>query len=47
MELNSIGNPKNLSFEEVLEILETLEGEVYEEDNKDNPYRPLNFHDED
>jgi hypothetical protein len=47
MELDSIGNPKNLSFEEVLEILETLEEEIYEDNPRDNPYKPLNFHDED
>jgi hypothetical protein len=47
MELDSLGNPKNLSFEEVLELLETLDGDIYEEDFKDNPYTPLNFNDED
>ncbi len=47
MELNNIGYPRNLSFEEVLDILETLDGEIYEENAKDNPYMPLNFHDDD
>jgi len=44
MEPEDIANPKNLSFEEILEILEE---EMYQEIPQDNPYKPLDFNDED
>lgn len=33
-----------LTFEEILEI---LEAEAYGDDSSYNPYKPLNFHDDD
>jgi len=44
MKLDDIDNPRTLSFEDVLEILEE---ELYQDLPEDSPYRPLNFHDND
>jgi hypothetical protein len=47
MSLHNAGNPKDLSFDEVLELLDSMDEDQYKESFEDNPYKPLNFNDED
>lgn len=44
MDLDKIENHSSLSFEEIMEILEE---EMYQDRPQDNPYKPLDFNDED